>query len=144
VAESESLYDWRFNRQSLRLGDKPLEINNQHIFQLNTCGHCPYVTSFLTRGGVCLSQLLLVLASAVILRSERRGTHDHILLSQIRDSTNQEGQIPIFIFPRNRILKLPWPDMRNYTNICPDLTEITKSSSRIISVTTEFCALYLR
>jgi hypothetical protein len=30
-------------------------------------------------------QLLLVLASAVILRFVSRGTHDHILLSQIRD-----------------------------------------------------------
>jgi hypothetical protein len=31
-------------------------------------------------------QLLLILASAVILRSESRGTYDHILLSQIRYS----------------------------------------------------------
>jgi hypothetical protein len=34
---------------------------------------------------VCRLQLLLVLGSAVILRSESRGTRDHILLSQIRD-----------------------------------------------------------
>jgi hypothetical protein len=40
----------------------------------------------LTRGRVCCLQLLLVLASTVILGSESRGTHDHILLSQIRDS----------------------------------------------------------
>jgi hypothetical protein len=39
----------------------------------------------LTRGRVCRLQLLLVLASAVILRSESPRTHDHILLSQIRD-----------------------------------------------------------
>jgi hypothetical protein len=32
-------------------------------------------------------QLLLALASAVILRSESSGSRDHILLSQIRDST---------------------------------------------------------
>jgi hypothetical protein len=38
------------------------------------------------RGWVCRLQLLLALASAVILRSESRGTHDHILLSQIRNS----------------------------------------------------------
>jgi hypothetical protein len=37
-------------------------------------------------------QLLLVLASAVILGSESRGTHDDILLSQIRDSSNLEGR----------------------------------------------------
>jgi hypothetical protein len=39
----------------------------------------------LTRGRVCRLQLLLVLASAVILVSQSRGTHEHILLSQIRD-----------------------------------------------------------
>jgi hypothetical protein len=55
------------------------------IFQLNPCGHSPYVPSTLTRGWVCRLQLLLVLASAVILGSESRGTHDHVLLSQIRD-----------------------------------------------------------
>jgi hypothetical protein len=45
----------------------------------------------LARGQVCRLQLLLVLASAVILGSQSRGTHDHILLSQIRDSPNLEG-----------------------------------------------------
>jgi hypothetical protein len=43
---------------------------------------------------------MLVLASAVILRSESHGTHDHILLSQIRDSPNLEGQVPVFISPK--------------------------------------------
>jgi hypothetical protein len=55
------------------------------------------------RGWVCRLQLLLVLASAVILRSEFRGTHDYILLCQIRDSSNLEGQVPIFISPGNRV-----------------------------------------
>jgi hypothetical protein len=41
--------------------------------QLITCGYSPYVTSSLTRGCVCRLQLLLVLASAVILRSESPG-----------------------------------------------------------------------
>jgi hypothetical protein len=36
-------------------------------------------------GRVCRLQLLLALASAVILGSESRGTREHILLSQIRD-----------------------------------------------------------
>jgi hypothetical protein len=65
-----------------------------------------YVTSSLTRGWVCRSQLLLVLASAVILGSEYRGTHDHILLSQIRDSPNLEGHVPVFISSRNRMAQL--------------------------------------
>jgi hypothetical protein len=76
------------------------------FFQLNTCGCSPYVTSSLTRGLVCRLQLLLGLASAVILRSESRGIHDHILLSQIRDSPNLEGQVPVFISPRNRVAQL--------------------------------------
>jgi hypothetical protein len=81
-----------------------LETHNQYFFQLNACGYSPYVTSSLTRGWVCCLELLLVLASAAILGSESRGTHyhDHILLSQIRDSLNLEGQVPVFISPGNR------------------------------------------
>jgi hypothetical protein len=45
----------------------------------------------------------MALTSAVILRSEPRRTRDHILLSQIRDSPNLEGQVPVFISPRNRV-----------------------------------------
>jgi hypothetical protein len=48
----------------------------------------------LTRGRVCRLQLLLALASAVILGSESHGSRDHILLSQIRD------------FPFRRLLRL--------------------------------------
>jgi hypothetical protein len=50
--------------------------------------------------------MLLALASAVILRSESRGSHDHILLFQIRDFSNLEGQVPVFISPRNRVTRL--------------------------------------
>jgi hypothetical protein len=46
------------------------------------------------------------LASAVILGSKFRGTYDHILLSQIQDSPNLEGQVPVFITPRNRVTQL--------------------------------------
>jgi hypothetical protein len=42
------------------------------------------------KGWVCSLQLLLVLASVVILRSESHKTHD-ILLSQIRDSPQPGG-----------------------------------------------------
>jgi hypothetical protein len=34
------------------------------------------------------------------------GSHDQILLSQIRDSPNMEGQVPVFISPRNRVAQL--------------------------------------
>jgi hypothetical protein len=33
-------------------------------------------------------------------------THDRILLSQIQDSPNLEGQVPVFISPRNRVTRL--------------------------------------
>jgi hypothetical protein len=75
------------------------------FFHLNTCGHTPYVTSSLTRGWVCRLQLLLVLASIFILRSESRGTHDHILLPQIWDFPNLEGQVHVFISPGNRVAR---------------------------------------
>jgi hypothetical protein len=58
------------------------------------------------RGWICCLHLLLVLPSAVILRSESHETHDHILLSQIRDSSNLEGQVPVFISPRNKKAQL--------------------------------------
>jgi hypothetical protein len=48
-------------------------------------------------------ELLLVLASAVILGSELRWTHDHILLSQIRDPPHMEVQVPVFISPRMQL-----------------------------------------
>jgi hypothetical protein len=67
----------------------------------------------LTRGRVCRLQLMLALASAIILGSECRGTHDHILLSQIRDCPNMEGQVPVFISPRNRVARL-YPQILDY------------------------------
>jgi hypothetical protein len=75
-------------------------------FQVNSFGRSPYVTSSLDRGCVCCLQLLLVLASAVILRFESRGIHDHILLCQIRDFPNLEGQVPVFVYLRNRVVLL--------------------------------------
>jgi hypothetical protein len=36
-------------RQLVRLDSKPLETHDQRFFQLNPCGHSPYVTTSLTR-----------------------------------------------------------------------------------------------
>jgi hypothetical protein len=58
----------------------------------------------LTRGRVCRLQLLLVLASAVILGSESRWIRDHILLSQIRDSPTWRAKSP-YLYP----LGIGWP-----------------------------------
>jgi hypothetical protein len=51
----------------------------------DSCGFVDVGALSLTIGRVCRLNLLLGLASAVILGSESRGTRDHILLSQIRD-----------------------------------------------------------
>jgi hypothetical protein len=104
---SELLYDWRFTPNQFVLAPSPLRPTTRIcIFQLNTCRYSPFGTSSLTRGWACRLQLLLDLASAVILWSESSGTHDHILLSQIRDSRNLEGQGTVFISSRNRVARL--------------------------------------
>jgi hypothetical protein len=103
----ELLYDWRFTSNQFFLATIPLRLTtSNYIFQLNTFGYSPYVTSPLTRGWVDRLQLLLVLASAVIFRSESRGTNDNILLSQIRDSPSLDGQVPVFISSRKRVVRL--------------------------------------
>jgi hypothetical protein len=56
------------------------------------------------RGCVFHLQLLLVLTSAVIFRFESRWTHDHILLSLIRDFPQPGGPGPRIFIPRNRVL----------------------------------------
>jgi hypothetical protein len=74
------------------------------FFQLDTCGHSPYVTSSLMRGWVCSLQLLLPLSSGVIHWSESGGTHDHVLLCQIWDSSKVPGQVTVFITSRKRMV----------------------------------------
>jgi hypothetical protein len=69
------------------------------FFQLNICGYSPHVTSSLTRGWVCHLQFLLILASAVILRSESRRNHDHILLSQIETPPTWRVRSPYLYSP---------------------------------------------
>jgi hypothetical protein len=101
-----TLHDWRFTANQFVLAKSPLRPTSRAIFQLNTCGYSPYVTSSLMRGWVCHLQLLLSLVSAVILRSESHGTHDHILLSQIQNFQKLEGQVPVFISPRTRVARL--------------------------------------
>jgi hypothetical protein len=149
--ESELFYDWWFTTNHFVLATSPFRPTTRIcIFQLKTSGYSPYVTSSLWRGWVCCLQLSLVLASAVILRSESHGTHDHILLSQIRKSPNLEGQVSVFIspgtgwpgytgstvFPFRRLLRLAGLLWRYLTPLCwPSLcnlsTDRTKHSASI-------------
>jgi hypothetical protein len=55
---------------------------------------CHFVAPSLMRGRVCNLLLLLVLASAVPLESESRGTQDHILLYQFLRLPQPEGPGP--------------------------------------------------
>jgi hypothetical protein len=90
---AELFYDWWFTTNQFVLATSPSRLTTSNfIFRLNTCGHNPYVTSSLTTGWICRLQLLLGLAS------EFRGTHDYISFSQVRDSPNLEGPIPVFTY----------------------------------------------
>jgi hypothetical protein len=73
----ELLYHWRFTANQFVLTPSPFKPTTSiGFFRLNTCGYSPYVTSSLTRGWICRFQLMLALASAVIVGSESRETHD--------------------------------------------------------------------
>jgi hypothetical protein len=69
----------------------------------------------------------MVLASAVILKSESRGTHDHILLSQILDSHHVEC-----LYPPGRGWPSYSPNAAEVTMI-PHKGIVTRSSDAILN-----------
>jgi hypothetical protein len=66
---------------------------------------CYFMAPSLTRGWVCNLLLLLGNVSAVPLGSESHGTQDHILLSKFFRHPNMEGQVSVFISPRDRVVQ---------------------------------------
>jgi hypothetical protein len=72
--------------------------------------HLGLTTRFQTVAGLLmwgtLSDERTSLPFTIAAESESCATHDHILLSQIQDSSNLEGQVPIFISHRNRVGQL--------------------------------------
>jgi hypothetical protein len=84
-AESESHVTTDGQSTSLSWNKAPIWVLRPDFYFSLTVAFCWCGAPSVTRGRVCRLQLLLVLASAVILGSEFRGSRDHILLSQIRD-----------------------------------------------------------
>jgi hypothetical protein len=81
-------------RQAVCLGAKPLRTTTSIFFNWTLGGYSPYVIFSLTCEWVCRLQLLLILASAVILRSKSILNWTH---------PNLEGQAPVYISLRNRV-----------------------------------------
>jgi hypothetical protein len=97
------------HRQSVRLGAKPLETHDQQSFltePLQSWSLCNIITH--ERAG-----LSFTISAGPRQRSQSRvrvsWDYDHILLSQIRDFPNLEGQVPVFISPANRLVQLYTP-----------------------------------
>jgi hypothetical protein len=63
---------------------------------------CYLVEPSLTRGRACNLFLLLILAGAVPLGSESRGTQDHILLSQFLRHHQLGGPVPSIYIPKEQ------------------------------------------
>jgi hypothetical protein len=84
------------------------------VRQLQVCGCGAHS---LTRGRDCRLRLLLALVTAVILESESGGTHGLILLSQIWDSPNLGGQVPVFISSKNRVARSRKPRLRPWGSV---------------------------
>jgi hypothetical protein len=101
ISHSQTYFTTGGDRQSVRL-DNPLRLTTSFFFKLNICCYSPYVTTSLMRGWVCRLELQPVLVSALILRSESCKIHDHILLSQIRDSPQPEVPGPRIYMPQEQ------------------------------------------
>jgi hypothetical protein len=108
LSESELLYDWRFTANQFVLATRPLRLTPSHfIFQLNTCGHRPYVTSSLTDERMGLS---FTIDPGPHQRSHsqvrfQRDSWPHFTVSDLR-FPHPGGQIPVFISPRNSVSQL--------------------------------------
>jgi hypothetical protein len=93
-------------RQSVCLGDKPLETHDQQFyFKLNPCGYGAYVTSSLMRGRVRRSLLLLVSPAQPFSLRVPRDSWPYFTVSNSRFP--QRGKPgPRIISPKNRVARL--------------------------------------
>jgi hypothetical protein len=84
-SKSKLCYDRRSVGQSVLVSNTHPGSKTRLLLLLDSFGFVD-VGRPLWRGRVCRLQFLLALTSVVILGSESLGAHDHILVSQIRDS----------------------------------------------------------
>jgi hypothetical protein len=104
----KSNYDRRLVGKSILVSNSHLEPMTRFLFSAWQLWVSWCEASSLTRRWVCnlLVQLFRGLARAVTLRSKSCRTRDHILLSHLRLLSDLEVQVPVFIFPRNRVAQL--------------------------------------
>jgi hypothetical protein len=108
-SKSKLFYDRRSVGQSAllsghHLGPVTIFFFLEIVFrQLQVC-YCGVPS--LSRGRAYNLQLLLDLASAVFLGSQFRRTHGLFFLPHIWGSLHLEGQVPLFVSPRNKLTKL--------------------------------------
>jgi hypothetical protein len=88
-SQSQLLYDWWFTANQFVLESNPLRVTTSNFFFFSWT-----------------LAVIVLMSCTVILESRVPRTHDQILLSQFWDSPNLEGQVPIFISPRNRMAQL--------------------------------------
>jgi hypothetical protein len=106
-SQSQTLFhDWRFTANCLVLAPSPLRLTTGEFFQLNPYRNSSYIISCLMRGWVGR----FAIAAGPHQRSHSRvrvprGSRPYFT-AQIRDSPNLEGQVPVFISPRNRVAHL--------------------------------------
>jgi hypothetical protein len=93
-------YDWQFTANQFVLATSPLRPTidfSSSTKQLRLQSLSNFVSD--ERMGLSIT-IAAGPRSAVILGFLSRGTHDHILLSQIGDSPNLKGQVPVFYIPQ--------------------------------------------
>jgi hypothetical protein len=112
LAQAEAMLRPAVSR-SVYLGvTHPPEAHDQIFVALKQLRGCWCGAPSLTRGRVRSLHLLLGFTSAVFLGSKSRSTEDRILLSQIWNTPNLKGQVPVFIYAGNRVAQLyPPPPM---------------------------------
>jgi hypothetical protein len=101
ISKSMLCYDRRSVDQSVLVSSTHLGLTTRFLLLSGSCGFVDVGRSLWREDGSVVYNCCWT--SPVILGSESRGSSDHILLPQIRESPNLEGQFTVFISPRNKV-----------------------------------------